>query len=421
MAANVIDDRRAEETMRKSPQLNYRWHKRSRDISPQTWDECFSPSIEGRFWYETLESCGLDDQFDFFYLEVFDQAQRTVAIAPAFVMNVPLQIMAPTELEQFLNAVEKVLPFVTRIRTVFVGSPCADEATIGVRPEVTLDTVLPLVDKATKELARTRRAPMIVWKDFCHHDAEMICSMAGKSGLLRICSYPGADLKLPEGNFDSYLASLRKSRRQNLKRKLESSRKTGKLTAEVVTHPDEGLQDEMFKLFWMTYEKGTTKFEKLNTEFFRVVSEKAPSRFLLLRDESGKLLAFRLFFQLDNKIINKFIGIDYSAPPGYFLLFRLVEEGIRYALSNGTRVVQSGQTGYAPKFETGHTLVPLYNFIHHRNPIIHQVLKRFVAPTISWDTVDKELTEYLKKHPDALPRENLEGSGGSNSVQERAK
>lgn len=383
-------------------QLSCRWYRHAADITVATWETCFPSSVEGLFWYETLEHCGLEDQFEFHYLLISDSS-GPVAIAPTFLMNVPLQIMAPAELEKALNVIDRFLPKLTKIRTAFVGSPCADEGTIGIAPGTSRAAIFNTVDRAMKEHARRHRADMIVWKDFSEADAKEIAPHCQARKLLQICSYPGMELHLPGRDFAAYLSSLKKSRRQNLKRKLELSRKTGVLKARVITTPDDEQLEQMFRLFWKTYEKGTTKFEKLNIDFFREVSRKAPSRFLLLQDTAGQLVAFRLFFELDGKIINKFIGIDYDAPQQYFLLFKLVEEGINYALTKGIHVIQSGQTGYAPKFETGHTLVPLYNFLHHRNPIAQLVLKR-IAPTITWDTVDAELTEYLKKYPDALPR-----------------
>jgi len=56
-------------------------------------------------------------------------------------------------------------------------------------------------------------------------------------------------------------------------------------------------------------------------------------------------------------------------------------------------MIQSGQTGYAPKMEMGHTLVPLSNYCKHRNRIIHTIYK-LVAKHITWDTLDPVLRHY---------------------------
>jgi uncharacterized membrane protein len=69
-------------------------------------------------------------------------------------------------------------------------------------------------------------------------------------------------------------------------------------------------------------------------------------------------------------------------------------------LSRGATSIQSGQTGYAPKIETGHSLVPLTNYCLHRNPLVHLVY-RAIAKTISWRTLDEDLARFLKAHPEA--------------------
>ena len=381
--------------------LSYRWHATAAEIPQECWNRCFPDSVEGLFWYQTLEQCELSAQFNFQYLLVFDE-QGPAAIAPVFIMEVPLQIMAPVELEKLLNILARVLPRLTKIRTVFIGSPCADEGTVGIIPGRNNADVYQAVNQAVKQLSKNVAAGMIVWKDFNEQASQELAQQASDWNYLSICSYPGTELHVPSGDFANYLATLKKSRRQNLKRKLETSRKTGELKAETVSELSEPLLQEIFPLFWQTYEKGTTKFEQLNKEFFRKIALQKQSRFLLLRDQQGKLLAFRLFFHLDGKIVNKFIGIDYAANSQYFPLFKLVEEGILYALRHNVPVIQSGQTGYGAKMETGHKLVPLYNFIWHRNPIGQWLLK-LATKAINWTTLDPELTEYLAKHPEALP------------------
>ena len=66
-----------------------------------------------------------------------------------------------------------------------------------------------------------------------------------------------------------------------------------------------------------------------------------------------------------------------------------------WALSQGAPAIQSGQTGYAPKIETGHKLVPLFNYCRHRNRVMH-ALARISARRINWSALDAELASYFK-------------------------
>ncbi len=109
-----------------------------------------------------------------------------------------------------------------------------------------------------------------------------------------------------------------------------------------------------------------------------------------------------LCFALGKHVINKFIGIDYSRPKEWFLYYRLWEATVAWAYSIGARSIQSGQTGYAAKIELGNDMVPLTNYCKHKNPIMHWIYAR-VAKMVNWDTLDEDLSAYVKAYPDLMP------------------
>jgi hypothetical protein len=106
-----------------------------------------------------------------------------------------------------------------------------------------------------------------------------------------------------------------------------------------------------------------------------------------------------LCLDMGSRVINKFIGIDYRRPRDWLLYFRLWDAAVDWALSRGADAIQSGQTGYAPKIETGHRLVPLTNYCAHRNRFVHAIGRAF-ARHITWSTLDDDLARFLKAHPD---------------------
>jgi predicted N-acyltransferase len=213
-----------------------------------------------------------------------------------------------------------------------------------------------------------------------------------------VVSFPGTIVAL-EGGRDAYFAALKGSRRHVLKKKLRRSAARADLRAEVVQQPDEATLDAVFALFWQTYEQAETKFERLNRRFFSCIARAPQSHFILLREaRSTELVAFMLCFDLGEKVINKFIGIDYRWPREWLLYFRLWDAALDWALARGARAIQSGQTGYAPKIETGHRLVPLTNYCAHRNPLVHAAA-RLCARRIDWSTLDDDLARFLRAHP----------------------
>lgn len=378
------------------------WLDSESDIPQAIWEACFPPPLEGRWWYGALERCGVADQFQFMYGVVRMQGQP-VAIAPAFVMDVPVTLILPPWLLPLARLLGRISPSVLHQRTLFVGSPCSDEGTVGILPGVDRTAVLYCVQSALLVLARKLDAPMLVWKDFpASCDPEMI-PFSRSAGMFRIVSFPGTAIDLKESTREAYFAALKGSRRHLLKKKLRRSAANVAVDIDVLQQPDEACLDEIFGLFWQTYEKATTRFERLNRRFFELIAREEHSYFITLRERTtGELIAFMLCFAFRDRVINKFIGIDYRRPKEYLLYFRLWEALLDWSVSRGARSIQSGQTGYAPKIEIGHKLVPLTNYCAHRNPLIHLIYAA-VARTVSWQTLDADLARHIAAHPEDIP------------------
>jgi hypothetical protein len=361
-------------------------------IDAPLWDACFPPPLEGRWWYAALEHAGLEDQFSFRY-GMIHRDGVAVGIAPAFVMDFPVSLVAPPALMGTVARLGRMFPKLVKPRTLFVGSPCADEGTVGVLPGVDSKSALRALQQALAALAREVGAALLVWKDFGELDW-----LAREARLFPVVSFPGTLVELG-GSKEAYFGALKGSRRHQLRKKLRRSAASVGVRVEVVQRPDEGTLDAVFALFWQTYEKATTKFERLNRRFFARIAEQSQSHFILVRERSSdELLAFMLCFDLGAKVINKFIGIDYTRPKEWLLYFRLWDAAVDWALARGAAVIQSGQTGYAPKIETGHRLVPLTNYCAHRNGVIH-ALGRLAARSIDWATLDDDLARYVRAHP----------------------
>jgi hypothetical protein len=396
------------DTQKKKSEHEFRveWVESQSSIPRSVWDTCSDSGIEGRWWYETLEQSKLGDQFRFFYAVIYDH--RPIGIAPLFLMDVPIDLVAPEAVAKVFNGLGRFFPALKYQRTFSVGSPCSDEGWVGLAPGYEFSQVTAVLQKAIEAKARLLKAPMIAWKDFPEHFCPTLARLAQSNNLFKMVSFPGAVLNLPaDGQLESYYKSLKASRRQKIKKKLRVSKAAVDLDLEVIQRPNSVQREEIFQLFMQTYEKGKTKFEKLNREFFAAIADKEPSWFLLQRErKSNKLVAFMLCFDLNGRVVNKFIGLDYSCPPDWFLYFRLWEEAVKWCLLKNAKELQSGQTGYSAKIELGHRLVALTNYCKHSNPIINKIFGT-VAKGISWSSLDQDLAVFLKAHPGEDENPNL--------------
>jgi hypothetical protein len=358
--------------------ITVRWVDSTDAIPAALWAACFPPQVEGVWWYRTLETSGLSDQFTFHYA-VIEQDGMPIGIAPAFVMDVPLDVIAPDQLAAVVRFVGKFVRFLRYQRTLFVGSPCSDEGTIGLIPGVELSAILPALVEAVLAKSKSVHASMTVFKDFA--------DLPTPDGFFKVDSFPGTKMPLP-ASFDLYLAGLNSSHRNKLKKKLRLGSAAVPTTVGVIQHPNAKTLDEIFPLFWNTYEKAKTKFEKLNRRCFDRIAAEPAAHWILLRSEA-QLVGFMLCFDCRPMVINKFIGLDYRLADG-FLYFQLWAAAVEWATRAGFTEIQSGQTGYSAKLEIGNTLVPLTNHARHRNPLVHRIFA-WQAKSISWATIDPVL------------------------------
>ncbi len=374
--------------------------RRSAEVPESLWRECFPRPLEGLFWYRALEDAGLEDQFAFAYA-VIRVGDRPVGIAPCFLHDVPLALVAPGPVGWALGRVARFWPRAGRQRTLFVGSPCSDEGTVGLVRGVALAQVAGGLWSAARAWARQLGASLTVFKDFTGADAAVLAGAGRPGEHVSTVSYPGTVVALPPADKEAYYRSLTHKRRHNLLKKLRRSRELLDLETRLVSRPTAGELAEAFGLFQQTFARGRTKFERLGLPFFERIGQCDAARFILQRDRrDGAMVAFMLLFCLGDRVINKFIGLDYARAGPTFLYFRLFDAALDVAYACGARELQSGQTGYQPKLDLGHRLVPLYNVFHHERALVHGVF-RAIGPRISWRSLDPDLA----RHDGVAPRE----------------
>src|SRR5260370_24217653 len=80
-------------------------------IPDNLWDACFQPPAEGRWWYETLDQSGIEDQFAFFY-GLIKHLCSPAGIVPIFLMDVPVDQMAPQRFLRVFRVTGNNVPFV---------------------------------------------------------------------------------------------------------------------------------------------------------------------------------------------------------------------------------------------------------------------------------------------------------------------
>jgi hypothetical protein len=139
--------------------------------------------------------------------------------------------------------------------------------------------------------------------------------------------------------------------------------------------------------------------------FLKSFSEKPATHFIILREKvTDEMVAFMLFFDMGERLMNMYIGMDYGRPKEWMLFFRLWEAAVDVALSRGFSSIVSGRSSYEAKIHIGHKLVPLNNYCRHRNIVLHNIYRIF-AHTIHWASMDEALDRFLTANPDTFATE----------------
>ena len=222
------------------------WVDSVADIPAQLWEACFPFPYEGRWWYEALEQAGLQDQFIFKYGVVSENGQL-LAIAPAFVMNVPIELVIPPALLPIFKLAGKLFPSLLYQRTFFIGSPCSDEGRVGAVKDANMSLILAAIHQSMLEQAEQLGATMRVWKDFANEHQQAFVKLMEK-GLFHLVSFPGTSLPLAGNTKDDYIASIKSSRRNKLKKKLKQAH-DAPVYVEILHRPNDQVLQEIFGLF----------------------------------------------------------------------------------------------------------------------------------------------------------------------------
>jgi hypothetical protein len=379
------------------------WHPRCTDIDSTAWKRLFRAPTLGLFWFKALEA-GTGQQFKFWYGQI-RSGVATVGIVPAFLFDLPLEIIVPQRERKVLDWLARGPLRRTRyVRTFFVGNVAGEEGTVGLDEDLEREEVYPFIHDAARKKANELGASLLVWKDFPGGDAMVLDGLIRARSVSRVPSYPGTVIPVLETGYAAFLASQKASRRHKIRRKLAIGESTVPVTASIVAHPDAAELSTLFELFQQTYVRGTTKFESLTPGFFHEIAAAEESTFIVLSDPStGKPVAFMLLLDLGPRIINQFVGIDYSRGNQAFLPFRLFAKAYDWAAQRGASTLCSGQTGYAAKLDLGHQLVPLWNYCHHANQVMNWVLSR-VASRIRVEALDDHLRIHFEARMRSIPK-----------------
>ena len=171
-------------------------------------------------------------------------------------------------------------------------------------------------------------------------------------------------------SWDEYISSMRAPYRRRINQALEK----GKAIEYVTLKDNREFTDEMYGLYEQVFDHSEYSLEKLTADFFRNDIAKT-----ILLNIGGKTEAFIQLIEdrKNDMLIFEFCGYDYAIAHDYDIYYNMLAKITGYAIENGFRYVQFGQTAYDAKMKFGARMFYNYYLLSHSNKFINRLIQKY--------------------------------------------
>jgi hypothetical protein len=337
------------------------------------WNRLFPAELEGWSYCRATEHAQLAG-FEWLYFGVRVDSELR-AVVPAFMTDYRLDTTLDGRLRRVVGALARAAPGLLRPRMLALGSPVSETCHAGYAPNSTqserLRMLAMILDGCETEAAK-RGAQLLAVKDAGDTQSALWEWALTARGMRRQPGLATATLALPYATLDAYLATLSRATRRDLRRK---QRARAALRIEW-RHDLEGIRDDVMRLYRNTLERAAMQLEELTPDYFdRVLAELGERASCVCYWLGESLVAFNLVLHDGDRLIDKYIGMDYSHARSLNLYYVSWMENVRYAIARGIPVYQSGQGLPQEKLRLGSTLSPNWLWYQHRNRLIDGTMK----------------------------------------------
>jgi Acetyltransferase (GNAT) domain len=357
------------------------------------WNRCFPTDPENWAFYRACEEAG-PSGFAWHYLAVRENG-RPIAVVPAFGTEYRLDTTVQGTWKGITNQLYRLAPGLLSLRLIALGSPVAEICHLGFAPEAPADDRLALLARiivALREFGAVNRYGLLGIKDAPSRDDGLWRSALLPSGFTRLPGLPTAVLDLPFSDFEAYLDSLSKATRRDMRRKL----RTFKDIRVDQRRQIDDVEAQVSALYRQTVAHSDLQFEHLPVDYFpQLLRSLAPEASIFLYWHGGELVAFNFVIETADRLIDKYLGMNYAVVPRLNLYFNSWLHNVRYCIERGIPLYQSGQAFYGPKLRLGCRLQPNWQYFRHRNAAINAIL-RFVAKFVRLDRFDPAIANLVR-------------------------
>ncbi len=348
-------------------------------IAPSEWRRLFPELPNVAQLLQLNERAGLDGFV--FRSIVVKQRGRIILCLPLFEMLYNLSNVIQGRARAFAATAARWWPSVLSPRMLGIGFVGGEEGQIGYAHDLDpalLQTAWDLALETFDALAQRLDAPFRTFVNFTSEHGRWI-PMQKLTRFTPVKSLPYCTVPIVYDSLDSYLASLSKSTRKDLRRKLRNAQEI-----EIRRTRDPGpWLDTMYRWYLRTVEGSEAVFGMQRQDYFAQVCQAIPGAEFVLYLHRGTLRAFNLVIVTPERLIDQYFGMDEILGRQYALYFISWLENVRYCITHQIPRYDAGQGAEATKGRFGVEMAPSLVLFRHRNPILHGVLtvclKRFAC------------------------------------------
>lgn len=339
---------------------------------------------------------------DFQFLSIgLGDAKQLAAVAAFFRLDYRVDDSLGAWAKSITNWLAKLNPGLVTFPALIMGNPFLDECPIGIPantpPSVRLEYFSAFLD-GMSELAADDGIKILALKDIACRDAAWAHDLLSSRGFSRMPSLPVAELTIRWDSADEYIASLRPKMRSDLRRKLRQSKAVRTEVRDTIA----GLEDQIIDLYRQTQARRKMDcpgFDEIPVDLFREVTQGLRGRGrVLLCWLDQELVCFNLFLESKDKIVGKYLGMNYAHVRAYNLYFVNWMRMLEYAIASGVKTLQVGQTSYDIKVKLGCELHPSWVYFKHTGKV-RGPLFRWFAPWASYAQFDPDLGRLVDRSP----------------------
>ena len=374
-----------------APKLRAAVHAGVGALSEAAWARLFPGEIEGWAYYKACETAP-PEGFKFAAIAVY-RGEEIVAAAPVFEMAFRLDTPLQSSWKAASDWLMRHAPGLIALKVVGLGSPLADKLHLGVAealaPADRAAVVRCLLDGLDAHAA-AQGAKVLAIKDLADTDLGLADTELKAAGFTRVASLPVAVLRLPHKSEAEYMARLSSATRKDIRRKLKAAQHVR------IEYRDNigGIEARVFELYEATRGHSSLDygdFEKMSPAWFTEIASNLGERAVWqLVWAEDRLVGFNLLLAGKERVIDKFIGLEYPLATELNLYAVTWMENVRWCLAHGIREMQTGQTAYTMKVRLGSDLDKSWVYFRHRGGFWNLLFKTF-GPMMDFAAHDPEL------------------------------